>query len=40
MLVSNIQFSYLKGGAWNAFSGTSETTMDGVKIQTPAMTIS
>ncbi len=35
MLVNNIQYSYLKNGAWNAFSGTSETAMDGIKIQTP-----
>lgn len=35
MLVNNIQYSYLKNGAWNTFSGTSETAMDGIKIQTP-----
>lgn len=36
MLTTNIQFSYLKNGLWNSFSGTSETSMDGIKIQTPA----
>lgn len=35
MLVNNIQYSYLKSGIWSSFSGTSETTMDGIKIQTP-----
>ena len=35
MLVNNIQYSYLKSGTWNTFSGTSETTMDGIKIKTP-----
>ncbi len=35
MLVNNIQYSYLKNSAWNTFSGTSETAMDGIKIQTP-----
>lgn len=34
MLVNNIQYSYLKSGTWNSFSGASETTMDGIKIQT------
>lgn len=34
MLVNSIQYSYLKNGTWNSFSGASETTMDGIKIQT------
>lgn len=36
MLVSNIQLSYLKNGAWNAFSNSTQTSMDGIKILTPA----
>ena len=36
MLVSNIQMSYLKNGVWNAFSNCSESSMDGIKFQTPA----
>lgn len=35
MLVSNIQFSYLKNGSWNTFTNRTQTAMDGIKIQTP-----
>lgn len=36
MLLSNIQFTYLKNGTWNTFSNAVESTIDGIQIQTPS----
>ena len=36
MLVSNIQCTYLKNGAWNTFTNSMQSSMDGIKLQTHA----
>lgn len=33
---SEITFSYLANGTWKGFNGITESSMDGIKIQTPS----